>query len=151
MEVVKNVAVALGVIISAASGITLVSKTARRTVAGIFKRYGNSDEVSDSIAEIKKLLERHIEEDKEFKESVITTNDIMMEFTRTQCRTIIKNIFYKYNDTKILPLYEKKTLMNVEDLYIKRLHGNSFAKLMLDEMSDWEIDYESSHPAEQEH
>lgn len=151
MEVVKNIAAVLGAVLSAASVITLVSKTTRRAIAGFFRRYGRSDEVSDSIAEIKKLLERHINEDKEFKESVAVTNDIMTEFARTQCRTIIKNIFYKYNDTKVLPLYEKKTLMCVEDLYINRLHGNSFAKLMLDEMSNWKIDYESSHPDEEEH
>lgn len=151
MEVVKNIAAVLGAVLSAASVITLVSKTARRAIAGFFRRYGRSDEVSDSIAEIKKLLEQHINEDKEFKENVAVTNDIMTEFARTQCRTIIKNIFYKYNDTKVLPLYEKKTLMCVEDLYINRLHGNSFAKLMLDEMSNWKIDYESSHPDEEEH
>ena len=148
---VEYIAAILGAIISAASVITLASKTARRVIAGFFKKYSKSDEVSDSIAEIKELLERHIDENKEFKESVAATNDIMMEFTRTQCRTIIKNIFYKYNDTKVLPLYEKKTLMCVEDLYINRLHGNSFAMLMLDEMSHWTIDYESSHPDEEEH
>ena len=150
MEVVKNIAAILGVIISAASVITIASKTARRAIASFFKKYGKSDEVSGSIAEIKELLERHIDEEKEFKESVAATNDIVMEFTRTQCRTIIKNIFYKYNDTKTLPLYEKKTLMCVEDLYVNRLHGNSFAMLMLDEMSKWKIDYESSHPDEEE-
>lgn len=92
-----------------------------------------------------------MDEDKEFKKAVSATNDIMAEFMRTQCRTIIKNIFYKYDDTKVLPLYEKKTLMSVEDLYVNKLHGNSFAMLMLDEMSHWTIDYESSHPEENEH
>lgn len=151
MEVVKNVAAILGAILSAASVITLVSKTVRRSIANFFRKYGKTDVVSDDIAEIKKLLERHMDEDKEFKKAVSATNDIMAEFMRTQCRTIIKNIFYKYDDTKVLPLYEKKTLMSVEDLYVNKLHGNSFAMLMLDEMSHWTIDYESSHPEENEH
>lgn len=151
MEVVKNVAAILGAILSAASVITLVSKTVRLSIANFFRKYGKTDVVSDDIAEIKKLLERHMDEDKEFKKAVSATNDIMAEFMRTQCRTIIKNIFYKYDDTKVLPLYEKKTLMSVEDLYVNKLHGNSFAMLMLDEMSHWTIDYESSHPEENEH
>lgn len=151
MEVVKNVAAILGAILSAASVITLVSKTVRRSIANFFRKYGKTDVVSDDIAEIKKLLERHIDEDKEFKKDVSATNDIMAEFMRAQCRTIIKNIFYKYDDTKVLPLYEKKTLMSVEDLYVNKLHGNSFAMLMLDEMSNWTIDYESSHHEENEH
>jgi hypothetical protein len=149
MEVVKNAAAILGAILSAASVITLVSKTVRRSIANFFRRYGKADEFSGDIAEIKKLLERHMEEDKKFKENVSTTNDIMVEFMRTQCRTIIKSIFYKYNETKVLPLYEKKTLMSVEDLYVNKLRGNSFAMLMLDEMSHWTIDYESSHPDEE--
>jgi len=151
MEAVKNIAAVLGVILSAASVITLLSKTVRQFILSLFRRYGKTDEVSEDIGEIKRLLEQHIEEDKAFKDSAAATNDIMMEFTRTQCRTIIKNIFYKYNDTKILPLYEKKTLMCVEDLYINKTHGNSFAKLLLDEMSTWTVDYESSHPEEDEH
>ncbi len=149
MEVVKNAAAILGAILSAASVITLVSKTVRRSIANFFRRYGKADEFSGDIAEIKKLLERHMEEDKKFKENVSATNDIMVEFMRTQCRTIIKSIFYKYNETKVLPLYEKKTLMSVEDLYVNKLRGNSFAMLMLDEMSHWTIDYESSHPDEE--
>ena len=151
MEAVKNIAAILGIILSAASVITLLSKTVRQFILSLFRRYGKTDEVSEDIGEINRLLEQHIKEDKVFKDSVAATNDIMMEFTRTQCRTIIKNIFYKYNETKILPLYEKKTLMCVEDLYINKTKGNSFARLLLDEMATWTVDYESSHPEEDEH
>jgi len=153
MEVVKDVAAILGVILSAASIFALISKTARASIAKVFRKYGNADKVEankDTIAEIKALLEKHIEEDKGFKESIVENNEINLEFTRTQCRNIIKNIFYRYNDAKVLPLYEKKTLMNIEELYVKRLHGNSFASLLLDEMREWEVDYETTHAGEQD-
>lgn len=145
METVKNIAAILGVILSMGSVFTLLSKTARKAVGNFFKKYGNSDEIANSVAEIKRLLEDHMEDEKQFKEDVSRANVIAMEFTKTQCRNIVKNIFYKYNDTKILPLYEKKTLMSVEELYINKLHENSFARLLLDEMSHWEIDYSSSY------
>lgn len=148
MEVVKDIAAIIGVILSAASVIALISKTSRNTILKLFKKYGKADEVSNSITEIKAMLRQHIDDENEFKENIAKMNDINIEFTKTQCRNIIKTIFYKYNDTKRLPLYEKKTLMNVEELYIKTLHGNSFAALLLEEMSHWEIDYESSHPGE---
>ena len=149
MEVVKNIAAVIGVVLSAASLIALLSKTFRSAISKLFKKYGKSDEMSDSIAQIKSMLERHIKDEAEFKDNVVQMNEINIEFTKTQCRNIIKAIFYKYNDTKVLPLYEKKTLINIEDLYVKKLHGNSFVALLLEEMSRWEIDYDSSHPGEE--
>ena len=146
MEVVKDIAAIIGVVLSAASLIAMFSKTFRELLLKIFKKYGNSDEVFESISDIKTMLERHIQDETEFKEGVVKMNEINIEFTKTQCRNIIKSIFYKYNDTKVLPLYEKKTLMSVEELYIKRLHGNSFAALLLEEMSHWKVDYDSSYP-----
>jgi len=149
MEVVKNIAAILGVCISAASLVTLLSKTGRKALSKLFKKYGKHDKMSGSIAEIKSMLERHIEDEKEFRDNIVKMNEINIEFNKAQCRNIIKTIFYKYNDTKVLPLYEKKTLMNVEDLYINQMNGNSFAALLLEEMSHWTIDYENSYPDEE--
>ena len=96
------------------------------------------------------MLIKHIQEDNEFKEETRISNEIALEFTKTECRNIIKNIFYKYKDTETLPLYEKKTLMNIRELYIDRLHCNSFAKYLLDVMKDWQVDYEQTHAGEVE-
>lgn len=57
-----------------------------------------------------------MDEDKAFKKTVSITNDVMAEFMRTQCHTIIKNTFYKkYGGTKVLPLYEKKIIVRVKN------------------------------------
>ena len=146
MEVVKNIAAVIGVILSAASLVALLSKTIRSSLAKLFKKYGKEDEVSQSIAELKSMLEQHIEDEKEAKECCRQANEISIEFTKTQCRNIIKTIFYKYCDKKVLPLYEKKTLLSVEDLYVNKLKGNSFAALLIEEMSHWDIDYDDAHP-----
>lgn len=150
METVKNIAAIIGVILSAASLIALFSKSIRSSLTKLFKKYGKEDEVSASITEIKKMLEQHIEEENEMKINCMAANEISIEFVKTQCRNIIKTMFYKYRDTKILPLYEKKTLMNVEDLYVKKLKGNSYAALLIEEMSRWEIDYDDAHPDEED-
>ena len=154
MEIIKNIAAVIGVLLSAANLIIIFSEKGRiaaaRIFGYIFKKYGNGDAVDSEMSQFKDMLEKHIEDEKEFKDYVIRMNEINVEFTKTQCRNIIKNIFYKYCDTKVLPLYEKKTLMSVEELYINRLGGNSFAALLLEEMSHWTIDYDSSHPEENE-
>ena len=148
MEIIKDIAAIIGVVLSAASLLTLLSKTVRNALVKLFKKYTNEDEVTKSISEIKKMLEQHIEDEKEFKEDAVKMDAITLEFIKTQCRNIIKGIFYKYNDAKVLPLYEKKTLINVENLYVKKLEGNSFAALLLDEMAHWDIDYGDTHPEE---
>lgn len=152
MEVIKNIAAVIGVLLSAATLLAFVSDKARNIAAKffghIFKKYGNKETLDSEIADIKKLLERHIEEEQAFKDGVMRMNEINIEFTKTQCRNIIKNTFYKYNDSKVLPLYEKKTLMYVDDLYTKQLEGNSFASLLLSEMSEWDIDYGNSYQGE---
>ena len=146
METVKNIAAIIGVILSAASLIALCSKNIRAGLTKLFKKYGNEDSVTQSINEIKTMLEQHIAEETEMKENCMAANEISIEFVKTQCRNIIKTIFYRYRDTKVLPLYEKKTLLNVEDLYVKKLKGNSYAALLIEEMSHWDIDYDDAHP-----
>lgn len=141
MGVVRDVAAVLGIILSTASVVSLFSKTARQFLLGVFRKYGKSDELSKSVAEIKEMLEAHIREGKEFEDRIATISEVNLEFTKAQCRNIIKTIFYKYNDAKVLPLYEKKALMNIESLYIDRLDGNCYARLLLEEMATWGIDY----------
>lgn len=146
MDIVRDAAAVIGVILSAASLVTLLSKTVRRFIANLFHKYGNADEVEAKIDELKSMLEQHIRDESQMHAEIAASTAINMEFTRTQCRNLIKTMFYKYKDTKILPLYEKKTLLSIKELYVDRLKGNSFAALLIEEMNGWEIDYDSSYP-----
>lgn len=145
IEFIKDIAAVLGCVLSAAGVITLFSKKAREFV----KKTVHVDESSANVQEIKDMLNKHIADDGIFKQEIRQANEIALEYTKNDCRNTIKDIFYKYKDEKILPLYEKKTLMNIEELYINKLHCNSFAKYLLEEMREWEIDYENSHAEEE--
>jgi hypothetical protein len=147
---IENIATVLGCITAAVAVITLISKNARDIFKKAVSKYSHADESSEDIKEIKEMLIKHIQEDSEFREETRQSNAIALEFTKTSCRNLIKNIFYKYKETEVLPLYEKKTLMSIEELYIDKLHCNSFAKYLLDEMRDWEVDYDSTHADEVE-
>ena len=76
--------------------------------------------------------------------------DIDTEFVRTQCRNIVKNMFYKYCEEEKLPLYEFKTLIKIEELYVGKCKGNSFAQELIARMKTWEIDYANSLELEEE-
>lgn len=157
MEIIQNIAAILGLLLTAASVITLLSKTVRGAIKRLFAQHDKCAEdtelkenLSNSITELKQLLEKHIADDKEHNEQLAAHREVYVEFMRVLCRNIIKNIFYKYLDTKVLPLYEKKTLMSLEKLYIEELHCNSFATLLLKEMSSWDVDYAAAYPEENE-
>lgn len=70
--------------------------------------------------------------------------NINTEFVRTQCRSIVKNMFYKYCKEQKLPLYEFKTLLKIEELYVEKCNGNSFAQGLITRMKTWEIDDSNS-------
>lgn len=145
MQLVRDITSVLGLITASASVAALVSKRLRTWLSGLVVRYSGAEEKENTIAEVKAMLEKHIAEDKTFRDQVTEVDNVMTEFVITQCRTTIKDKFYQYEHDKILPLYEKKTLMNIKNLYIDRLHCNSFASLLLDEMDTWEVDYDKTH------
>ena len=59
--------------------------------------------------------------------------------TEKEVVTILRAV-HKYKDSRVLPLYEKKRLMEIQELYITRLHQNHWGKTLLDAMADWDVD-----------
>ena len=133
-------------ILSAAALASLVSKSFREVLSKLFGKYGKTDEVSKELADMKNLCESN----KKMLEEIQANNAISVEFEKMMCRTIIKDTFYKYKDARALPLYEKKTLVYVKDLYVNKRHGNSYASLLLDIMDDWDVDCETTQPESEE-
>lgn len=150
IDTVKNIAAVIGCIMSAAALMTLVSKRVRTVLSGIIHKYSETDTLMEDLAEIKQMLVDHIREDDAFREEVRENNNIALEFTKTRCRALVKDMFYKYRDTKVLPIYERKALMNIEKLYIEKLNCNSYAALLIREMNEWDIDYDSVQPGDPE-
>lgn len=151
MEIVRDLAAVLGLVLTIASVIVLCSKTVKNLLASVFKKYGNDNElieIKKTLNDLNENLMNHIEESKVFNGEIKENNDISLEFTRTQCRSLIKNMYYKYFDSKTLPLYEYKTLLTLEDLYVNRCNGNSFAQNLILQMKKWEIDIQDQDEEE---
>lgn len=165
IEIVKNIAAVLGCVVTLSGILSVIFKNVRKFFQKIFSKifniYGEKKEIQtlkDYIDENIKSLQSSVEkltkaiedlsakQDKHFKmyedkiQNLEKLMDIDTEFVRTQCRAIIKNMYYKYCKEEKLPLYEYKTLLKVEELYIIKCHGNSFAGDLIKRMKTWEID-----------
>lgn len=146
IDFIKNAAVVLGFIISFTSVVTLCTKGGRKLLGNIFSKYTTKQ--NTEIEELKEAivgLKNEVASLRTEAASLKTNSDITIEFTKQQCRNTIKEIFYKYCDTEILPLYEYKTLIATRDIYVEKLHGNSYAQEMLEIMFKWKIDYTKNH------
>ena len=179
IEIVKDIAAVLGCIVTLSGVLSIFSKTIRSFWGKIFQVYGDKKEIEEikqlvndnikslkekelqninksieslttMITELSRKQDEHLRTYEEKMQNVEDLMDIDTEFVRTQCRTIVKNMFYKYCKEEKLPLYEYKLLLKVEDLYVVRCHGNSFAQGLISKMKTWEIDYSNSLGLEEE-
>lgn len=134
MEIVKNIAAIVGCILSVFSLIAFTSKNGRIFIQNFFKKNTadlkeENDKQSSDIKEIKESLEK-----------LLAKVDALEEVSKQQCRNVIKNIYYKYQKDKKIPLYERKTVNKTYDIYSNIFHGNSYASLLYNEIVKWDID-----------
>lgn len=166
IEIAKDIAAVLGCAVTLSGVLSALFKDVRiffnKIFNKIFNTYGEKKEIQtlkeyidenikvlkDSVEKLTETIENlSVKQDKHFQmyedkiQTLESLMDIDTEFVRTQCRNIIKNMFYKYCKDEKLPLYEYKTLLKVEELYVKKCQGNSFAGDLIKRMKTWEIDY----------
>ena len=144
VELAKNISAVIGCFTGCVGFLSILCKPLRKWFVSFIQRSSNQNEVEHSLNEIKEMMAAQAQENRAFQQRIEESMDITIDFTEKQCRNIIKNIFYKYKDAKVLPLHEKKTLLDLEDLYINRMHKNHWGKTLLNEMSTWEVDTASS-------
>lgn len=134
VETIKNIAAIIGCILSVISLVTLTSKSGRSFIQNFFKK---------NTADLQEENQKQSSDIKEIKESlgvILGKMDALEEVSKQQCRNIIKNIYYKYQKDKKIPLYERKTVDKTYDIYSKTFKGNSYAALLYGEIIKWEID-----------
>lgn len=130
METIKNIAAILGAILSLSAVITLFCKPIKAYIA--------------------KILDKHIsEQDDKIKQNTLKATlkrienklDATVAYTTEACRGEIKNMFYRYMDSKTLPYYEKMHMLQIEDIYVNKLQKNHYTKGLIEEMKTWFVDY----------
>lgn len=132
--------------LSISSLIALGTKSGRNFVSSLFKKH------SQDLYETNEEQNKDI---KEIKSQLITLSketQAIQRFSRQQCRNEIKNTYYKYCEEKKIPLFERKSLDLVFQLYHDDFCGNSYATLLYEEICKWEIDgrYQEDFELDQE-
>lgn len=129
VELAKNISAVVGCCTACIGFVALICKPLRKGVVDFVRAKAGSSETDQKLATITGMLE-----------DIQDALDITTDFTERQCRNIIKNIYYHYKDSRTLPLYEKKTLLDIEELYINRMHKNHWGQTLLTEMKSWGTD-----------
>lgn len=140
-DVIKNVGSLLGLFLSIASAVGIVAKFQNKHYKKLFDEYSE---------EIRKNDKKQTEEITEIKDTLnnLTTKvddlekrfDVDEDFNAEICRQVIKDIYYKYNKTQKIPLYERKMADSLYKIYSEQFHQNSYGQLLYQEICKWEID-----------
>ena len=140
-DVVKNIGSLLGLFLSFASAVGVVAKFQNKHYKRLFDEH---------LEEIRKNDKKQTEEITEIKNTLnnLTTKvdglqkrfDVVEDFNAEICRNTIKNIYYQYNKTQKIPLYERKMADSLYKMYSEQFHQNSYGELLYQEICKWEID-----------
>lgn len=151
-DVVKNIGSLLGLFLSFASAIGVVAKFQNKHYKRLFDEHleeirKNDKKQAEEITEIKDTLNNlatkvdSLETKVDSKvDSLEKRFDVVEDFNAEICRNAIKDIYYKYNKTQKIPLYERKMADSLYKIYSEQFHQNSYGQLLYQEICKWEID-----------
>ena len=140
-EVVKNIGSLLGLFLSFASAVGVVAKFQNKHYKRLFDEHSeemrkNDKKQTEEITEIKNTLNNLATK----VDGLQKRFDVVEDFNAEICRNTIKNIYYQYNKTQKIPLYERKMADSLYKMYSEQFHQNSYGQLLYQEICKWEID-----------
>lgn len=139
-DVVKNIGSLLGLFLSFASAIGVVAKFQNKHYKRLFDEHleeirKNDKKQTEEITEIKDTLNNLATK----VDSLEKRFDVVEDFNAEICRNTIKDIYYQYNKTQKIPLYERKMADSLYQIYSEQFHQNSYGQLLYQEICKWEI------------
>ena len=140
-EVVKDIGSLLGLFLSITSVVGIVAKFQNKHYKRLFDEHSeeirkNDKKQTEEITEIKDTLNKLTTK----VDGLEKSSDVVEDFNAEICRNAIKDIYYKYNKTQKIPLYERKMADSLYKIYSEQFHQNSYGKLLYQEICKWEID-----------
>ena len=151
-DVVKNIGSLLTLILSGVSFAGIMTKFLHKRYDRMFDEHleeirKNDKKQAEEITEIKDTLNNlatkvdSLETKVDSKvDSLEKRFDVVENFNAEICRNAIKDIYYKYNKTQKIPLYERKMADSLYKIYSEQFHQNSYVQLLYQEICKWEID-----------
>ena len=140
-DVVKDIGSLLGLFLSIASVVGVVAKFQNKHYKRLFDEHSeeirkNDKKQTEEITEIKNTLNNLTTK----VDGLEKRSDVDEDFNAEICRNAIKDIYYKYNKTQKIPLYERKMADSLYKIYSEQFHQNSYGQLLYQEICKWEID-----------
>lgn len=140
-DVIKNIGSLLGFFLTFASAVGIVAKFQNKHYKKLFDEYSeeirkNDKKQTEEITEIKDTLNNLATK----VDGLEKSSDVVEDFNAEICRQVIKDIYYKYNKTQKIPLYERKMADSLYKIYSEQFHQNSYGQLLYQEICKWEID-----------
>ena len=138
---VKDIGSLLGLFLTCASAIGVVAKFQNNYYKRLFDEHSeeirkNDEKQTEEIAEIKNTLNNLATK----VDGLEKRSDVDENFNAEICRSAIKDIYYRYNKTQKIPLYERKMADSLYKIYSEQFHQNSYGQLLYQEICKWEID-----------
>ena len=138
---VKDIGSLLGLFLSITSVVGVVAKFQNKHYKRLFDEHSeeirkNDKKQTEEITEIKNTLNNLATKVDDLQKRF----DIVEDFNAEICRNTIKNIYYQYNKTQKIPLYERKMADSLYKMYSEQFHQNSYGQLLYQEICKWEID-----------
>lgn len=134
MELVKDIAAVVGLVLSFSSLLTLVCKPVRRMVVSFITRQSGKSEMERQIAEIRDMLLEHLEADKLEQANAADDREALLCLLRSS----ITQVYYTYLPTKQVPAHQYKNTIYLTDVYTK-LGGNSYVATVVENMKEWDV------------
>lgn len=151
-DVVKNIGSLLTLILSGVSFAGIMTKFLHKRYDRMFDEHleeirKNDKKQAEEITEIKDTLNNLATKVDSLETKVDSLEkrfekrfNVVEDFNAEICRNAIKDIYYKYNKTQKIPLYERKMADSLYKIYSEQFHQNSYGQLLYQEICKWEID-----------
>ncbi len=140
IETFKNIAAVVGCLTAVIGFAIMIVKPIRRRLIAFIESNSNRSEMEKQLNEIRMMIAANERDAKEFRKEMTESLDITLDGTIRSLRKDIKNIYYKYKDKRVLPLYERKAVLDIQELYVSRLHQNHWGESLIAEMLKWGTD-----------
>ena len=134
MEIIKDIATVIGLILSAITLITLCCKPLRKKIGNVIRKASNMEETSQALEEVRAMMQQ-IMATEESKQELMTH---FQESQLSLLRDSITRLYFKYLPEKQVPAYGRKDMVNLFESY-EKLGGNSYAKTIYEEFMDWPV------------
>ena len=145
MEVVKNIGVILGYVLTAFTLFALIKTKFLGALGGYVKKETNTDgndeqhkELNDRLDSLDKKLNEFIVSDQKWKDEIRSKMQNQNDASRQLMAGVIEKLYYKKRDVKKLDSVEFKRLINSYNIYHDELKGNSYITALYEEMMAWE-------------